>query len=164
LLTLLKGTESDAIEWRIKTLAILESMYPLSKHTVASAVEDFSRDFGCLFDGDEEASEDLVSIFYNFASLALKLWKRRTTIEVQFLQQLAKDGFRGDTDLMAAEAGVASLLDPASLKGRPIALLYRPRIVSKHVVKDPTQPRTETTWLKAVAWVSSKESNDTDMD
>jgi hypothetical protein len=164
LLTLIRGAENDSIEWRIKTMATLESIYPLSKDTVICAVLEFARDFGCLFDADEDASEDLVGIFFNFANLALKIWKRRTTIEVEFLPHLAKDGFRGNADLMEAEAGAASLLSPASLEGRPIALLCRPRIISKPVVKHPTQPRTEITWLKAVAWVSTKENDDTHMD
>jgi hypothetical protein len=117
--------------------------------------KEFVTWFSFLLDElDQEALEDLAKLYTDFAHLAVRLWKIRTTIRVLEMPQLADSVFQFGSHKMEGEATAASSLG-WRLNGRPIAVVIRPLIISEPVVLEDMPPQ-EVIWSKTLVWVSGR--------
>ncbi|CAM1511903.1 Fc.00g094160.m01.CDS01 [Cosmosporella sp. VM-42] len=146
----------DAIGWRVKTVELLQQSIHLREDGFIDSARDFAQEFSFLLQKlDKEAEEDLMHLFSDFAGLALRLWKKNTTIHVPPMSHFAQDGFQLKPDIMEADGAAVSVLG-GRLSGRPIGVMTRPLIVSEPVVRQG-QPKEEVIWSKAGVWVSGLE-------
>ena len=108
-----------------------------------------------LAEMDQESLQDLTKLFEDFARLAIKLWKARTSIRISGMSELADSPFQVGSSKMDGQQAVVSALGQR-LNGRPIGVVMRPLITSESVTRDG-QPQQPVVWLKALVWVSSQE-------
>lgn len=142
------------MDWRIQTVECLEKMSPVKPELFKDRAQLFETEFGFLLEKlDHEAREDLISLFTQFAHLALNLWKIRTTFSVLGMADLAHVQFRLGSDQVDAEPTAVSALGQ-QLNGRPIAVVIRPLFISRPVMPKG-KPQEQVVWSKALAWVSA---------
>ncbi|PTB81356.1 hypothetical protein M440DRAFT_1418042 [Trichoderma longibrachiatum ATCC 18648] len=146
-----------ATDWRVETVACLQKVVPITEDHVLREVDSFVREYGFLLSKDQfnhEARKDLVQLFADFATLALKLW--RTKANVQWCDMRGFDGVCFDTgnNAMEVDSSLVSTMGQR-LNGRPIGLIIRPAIWSNSMSANGKME--EVIWLKAHAWVSGEE-------
>ncbi|KAL7909394.1 hypothetical protein GGI35DRAFT_449761 [Trichoderma velutinum] len=147
---------NTAIDWRIQTVECLKRSVPIVNEYLQTEVQKFVKEYGFLLSEtfDQEAHQDLVQIFANFANLALKLWKTRTNIKWYDLNDFEKLSFQPGDPSIEVEQSLMSRMG-RQLNGRPIGLLIHPMITSQPPSK--SDKREDVVWLKALAWVSDKD-------
>ncbi|KAL7805232.1 hypothetical protein V8C44DRAFT_231633 [Trichoderma aethiopicum] len=146
-----------AISWRIQTVECLERSTPITECSVKREVDRFVEDYFFLLSADKydtEASKDLVQIFVDFASLALKLWKTRADVRWYNVKDFQDRPFQLGSPWVEVEPTSVSTMGQR-LNGRPIALIIRPMILSRTLSKDGDWE--QVVWLKALAWVSGED-------
>lgn len=146
-----------AISWRIQTVECLEKSAPITEGSVKREVDRFVEDYFFLLSADRydtEASKDLVQIFVDFASLALKLWKTRADVRWYNVKDFQDRPFQLGSPWVEVESTSVSTMGQR-LNGRPIALIIRPMILSRTLSTDGHWQ--DVVWLKALAWVSGRD-------
>ncbi|CAG9983344.1 unnamed protein product [Clonostachys byssicola] len=163
--TLAKVQPDAAIDWRINTLQTLEKSTPMTTKAAENSATVFLNNFQFLIDelywDDKDAKGDLAKIILSFATLSLRLWKRRGNINVHYINSFANIPFRWKSPSMDADAQALATLG-SQTEGRPIALLMRPGIISQPLARSG-DVKVEVTWLKALAWISSRVDGDETM-
>ncbi|KAK5996057.1 hypothetical protein PT974_04483 [Cladobotryum mycophilum] len=152
-----KASREAAIDWRIQTVESLEKAVPLLEDLFVEKAMTFIENFGFLLKemGNEDGN-DLIRLFFDFAGLALKIWKTRTSIQISCMQSFEKHPFEFGSNYIEADSVAASTMGQR-LNGRPIGVITRPLIISQPLEQQADQPPQEVVWLKAVGWLSSVE-------
>jgi hypothetical protein len=151
-----------AMDWRINTMQTLEKSTPMT----IKAAEYFAQVFlgnvqfliNDIYWDDKDAKSDLTKMILSFASLSLRLWQKKAHINVHYINHFADVPFRWKSLCMDADPQALAILGSRT-EGRPIALLMRPGIVSQPLAKSG-DVKEEVTWLKALAWISSRVDGD----
>ncbi|KAL6868612.1 hypothetical protein J3F83DRAFT_737734 [Trichoderma novae-zelandiae] len=146
-----------AISWRIQTVECLENAVPITEGYVQREVDRFMEEYSFLLSvdrSDSEARKDLVQIFVDFATLAIKLWKTRAGVMWYSTMSFREVPFELGSPWVEVESSLVSTMGQR-LNGRPIGLIIRPTISSKSLSKDGQWE--EVIWLKALAWVSGED-------
>ncbi|TFB06034.1 hypothetical protein CCMA1212_001855 [Trichoderma ghanense] len=152
-----RAQPDEAINWRIQTVECLEKSIFMTEEILKREADRFVKDYFFLLSlekYDPEASKDLVQIFADFATLALKLWKSRTHVGWCNTVGFGETAFELGNPWVEVESSLASRMGQR-LNGRPIGLIIRPMIVSRTLAKDGKWQ--EVIWLKALAWVSGED-------
>ncbi|CAH0044716.1 unnamed protein product [Clonostachys solani] len=163
--TLAKVQPDAAMDWRINTLQTLVKSTPMTTEAAERFARVFFENFRFLINeiywDDKDAKSDLTKIILSFANLSLRLWQKRGYINVHYINHFANVPFRWKSLCMDADPQALATLG-SQTEGRPIALLMRPGIVSQPLARSD-DVKAEVTWLKALAWISSRVDGDETM-
>ncbi|KAK1240848.1 hypothetical protein MKX07_006281 [Trichoderma sp. CBMAI-0711] len=153
------ATQPDAaISWRIQTVECLEISAPVTEGYVKREVDIFVEEYSFLISAEKfdiEASKDLVRIFVDFATLALKLWKTRADVRWYNARGFQDRPFQLGNPWVEVESSSVSTMGQR-LNGRPIGLIVRPMILAKSLSTNGQWK--DVVWLKALAWVSCEDA------
>lgn len=153
------GDKTAGVDWRIQTVAYLESVAPFDHASSVTKAKEFETQYSFLLgELDEESREDLASLFTRFATLSLKLWKIRTEIAFFGMQGVDKK-FRLGSEYMDAEQVTVSSLGQ-KLNDRPVGVVMRPLIIAEPVGVDSQTSHGQVVWSKALVWVSPRMPGD----
>ncbi|OTA02217.1 hypothetical protein A9Z42_0025570 [Trichoderma parareesei] len=154
----LSHTQLDAAtDWRVGIVQCLDKAVPITDHYVLREVDRFVEQYRFLLSNDQfdnEARKDLIRIFADFASLALKIWKSRANVQWCGMRGFDRVCFDLGNPSVEVDSSLASTMGQR-LNGRPIGLIIRPAIWSNSLSKNGTVK--QVLWLKALAWVSGEE-------
>ncbi|KAM5349522.1 hypothetical protein ACJ41O_006027 [Fusarium nematophilum] len=143
------------VSWRIHTSEFLEAAFPPSPQFFRDPAKDFATTYASLIKPlDDIGHAELASLFERFGTLALQLWRRKSSIRVQGLEDGSLRLFNSRAGDVEAHGTVHLEAGSTRLDGRPVHVLVRPRIVSEPVIEGGHQAET-IVWSSAVVWVSN---------
>ncbi len=162
--------EEKTIDWRARTCELLEQVTSPNKLAMlfGAMAKDFTDTYHYLHEPlDDTGAGELARLYQEFGRFALRLARRRASIEVQGLNHRTLDQFQVMHGAMDAHSAVKLLARDTSLDKRPVCVVTWPRIVSTPVGGQvgsggggsASRPQNKPiVWTNAIVWVSNKPS------